>query len=104
MRSVFVPVLIRNLVIPSYQSEVAPYPGEHTLEMNVEVEELRIEIVLSQPAPPPQYGSSPRRLAAVDTGSEELALPRAETQSTEREKMFPLQARLDGFCTSVAQA
>ena len=28
-------------------------PEEHTLEMRVEVERLRMEIALSQPAPPP---------------------------------------------------
>ena len=37
-------------------------PEEHKLEMEVDVERLRMEIVLSQPAPPPQYESSPRRL------------------------------------------
>ena len=44
---------------------------EFTLKMRVDVEGLRMEIVLSQPEPPPQCDPSPRRLPAVDTGSEE---------------------------------
>ena len=54
-----------------------PYsPEEHQLEMHVDVARLRMEIVLSQPTPPRQYGSSPRRLPAVDTGSDEPGTPR----------------------------
>ena len=54
-----------------------PYiPDEFTLEMRVDVERLRMKIVLSQPAPPPQCDPSPRRLPAVDTGSEEPGTPR----------------------------
>ena len=41
---------------------------EFTLEMRVDVEGLRMEIVLSQPEPPPQCDASPQRLPAVDTG------------------------------------
>ena len=43
-------------------------PEEHKLEMDVDVERLRMEILLSQPAPPPLCDSSPRRLPAVGTG------------------------------------
>ena len=50
--------------------------NEFTLEMRVDVEGLRMEIVLSQPEPPPQCDPSPRRLPAVDTGSEEPGTPR----------------------------
>ena len=73
-------------------------PAEYTLEMRVDVEKLRMEILLLQPAPP-QCDSSPRRLPAVDarsdeprtprrlpaigTGSDEPRVSRAETQSTE---------------------
>ena len=91
--------------------------------MRVDVERLKIEILLSQPVPPPQCDSSPRRSHAVDTGSEEPGtsrrLPaigtgsdepgasRAESRSTEREGIFPLQTSVDGFvrvnCTSVEQ-
>ena len=95
---------------------------EFTLE--VDVERLRIKIVLGQPElPPPQCDPSPRRLLAVDTGSEEPGTPRqspaigtgldepgvsrAETQSTEREEIVPLQAIVDGVlrfnCTSPDQ-
>ena len=95
-------------------------PDDFTLEMRVDAERLRMEIVLSQPEPPPQCDSFPRRLPAVDTGSEEPCTPRrspaigtgsaepgvsrAETQSTEREKKKTLQASVDGFCASTAQA
>ena len=82
-----------------------------------------MEILLSQPAPLLQCDSSPRRLPAFVTGSDEPGTPRrstaigtesdepgvsrAETQSTEREGSFPLQASVDGFlrvnCTSPKQ-
>ena len=78
---------------------------EFTLEMRVNGERLRMEIVLSQPAPRPQCDASPRRLPAVDTGSEEPRTPRvspaigkgsdeprvsrAET-STNKEEIVPL--------------
>ena len=44
---------------------------EFTLEMRVDVECLRMEIIFSQLAPRPQCEPLPRRLTAVDTGSEE---------------------------------
>ena len=54
-----------------------PHTGEeYTLEMRVDVERLIMEVVLSQSAPPPQYESSPRRLPAVDMGSDEPGTPR----------------------------
>ena len=71
-----------------------------------------MEIVLSQPEPPLQCDTSPRRLPGVDTGSEEPGSPqrlpaigtgsnepgvsRAET-STETEEIVPLQASMNGF-------
>ena len=86
-------------------------PDEFTLELKDNVERLRMEIVLSQPAPRPQCDPSPRRLPAVDTGSEEPGttrrLPaigtgsdepgvlRAET-STGTEEVVPLQVSVDG--------
>ena len=51
-------------------------PDEFVLKMRVDVERLKMEIVLSQPAPRPQCDPSPRRLPAVDTGSEESGTPR----------------------------
>ena len=71
--------------------------------MRVDVERLRMEIVFSQPAPPPQCGSSSRRSPAVGTGLDEPGAPCAETQSTEKEDISPIQASLDG-CTSLDQA
>ena len=63
------PFLYRNMVIPTHPHT----PDEFTLEMKVDVEGLRMEIILSQPASS-QCDSSPRR-AAVDTGSEESGTP-----------------------------
>ena len=73
--------------------------------MIVDVELLRMEIALSQPAPRPHYDPSLRRLPAVDMGSEEPGTPRhspeidtgsdepgvsrAET-SMEKEEIVPL--------------
>ena len=68
-------------------------PTECTLEMNVDVERLRMETSFLQPAPSP-------------TGLEEPGAPHAESQSTKKEETFPLQASLDDFlhiCTSPEQ-
>ena len=50
---------------------------------------------------------TPRRSPAIGTGSDESGVSRAETQSTEREEIVPLQASVDGFlrfnCTSSEQ-
>ena len=86
-------------------------PDEFTLEMRVDVERLRLEITLSQPAPQPQCDPSPRH-AAVDTGPEEPGTPPrspaigtgldgpgvspVET-STEEERHFPPETSMDGF-------
>ena len=61
---------------------------EHKLEMDVDVERLRMEILLLQSAPPPQCDSSPQRSPTVDTGSDEPGTPHAKSQSTEREGFF----------------
>ena len=117
-----------NLVSELFYSKLSnprwPHtPDEFTLEMRVDVERVRMEILFSQPAPPLQCNPSPRRLPAVDTGSkgpgtprrlpaigkgsDEPGAPRAETQSTESEKVIPLQASVDDFllfnCTSPEQ-
>ena len=63
------PFFYRNMVIPRHPHT----PDEFTLEMKVDVEGLRMEIILSQPASAQCY-LSPRR-AAVDTGSEEPGTP-----------------------------
>ena len=63
------PFSCRNMVIPRRPHT----PDEFTLEMKVDVEGLRMEIILSQPASP-QCDPLPRR-AAVDTGSEEPGTP-----------------------------
>ena len=75
--------------------------------MRVDVERLKMEILLSQPAPPLQCDSSPRRAPAVDTGSDEPGTLQAESQSTDREGAFPLQTSVNGIlhvnCTSPEQ-
>ena len=80
-------------------------PEEHKLKMNINVERLRMEIILLQPAPPPLCDSSPRRLPVVGTESDKPGVSRDETQLTQRETL-PLQASVDGFlhvCTNTKQ-
>ena len=64
-------------------------PAEYTLETNVDAKRLRMETILSQPAPPPHCDLSPRRFPAVGTGLNEPGAPHAETQSMERKGIFP---------------
>ena len=109
------PFFYRNMAI----SRRPHTPDEFTLEIKVDVEGLRMKIILSQPASS-QCDPSPRR-AAVDTGSEEPGEPRRspvigtgsgpgvsqlETQ-TEEENFFPLETNMDSFlhsnCTSTEQ-
>ena len=63
------PFFSRNMVNPSHPHT----PDEFTLEMKVDVEGLRMEIILSQPASS-QCDPSPRR-AAISTGSGEPGRP-----------------------------
>ena len=85
-------------------------PDEFTLEMKGDVERLRIEIILSQTAPP-QCDSLPRCTAvdtvseepgtsrwspAIGTGSDEPGVSRVETSATE-EKVIPLETSMDCF-------
>ena len=96
-------------------------PDNFTLEMKVNVERLRTEIILSQPAPRPQCDPTPRRLPAVDTGSEEPGTLRrspaigtgsdepgvSRAETTEKEEIVPFETSMDGFlrfnCTSPDQ-
>ena len=93
-------------------------PDEFTLEIKVDVERLRIEIILSQTVPT-QCGDSlprrtavdmgseesgtPRRSPAIGTGSDEPGVSRVETLATE--EVIPLETSMDGFlhsnCTSL---
>ena len=105
------PFFYRNMVIPG-----PPHtPEEFNLQMKVDVEGLRMEIILSQP-PLSECDPSPRR-AAVDTGSEEPGTPpqspaittgsgpEASQAETKMEEIFP--TGMDGFlrsnCTSLEQ-
>ena len=63
------PFFYRNMVIPRRPHS----PDEFTLEMKVDVEGLRMEIILSQPVSS-RCNPSPRR-AAIGTGSEEPGTP-----------------------------
>ena len=96
-------------------------PDEFTLEMRVDVERLRMDITLSQPAPQPQCVPSPgraavgtgleepgtpRRSPAIGTGSDGPGVSRVETL-TEEDGILPLETSMDGFlhsnCTSLDQ-
>ena len=101
------PFFYRNMAILRHPHT----PDEFTVEMKVDVEGLRMELILSQPASS-ECDPSPRR-AAVDTGSEEPRTPpqspaistgsgpgasRAETQM--EEEVFPFETSMDGFLRS----
>ena len=90
------PFFYRNMVIPRRPHS----PDEFTLEMKVDVEGLRLEIILTQPASS-QCDPSPRR-AAVDTGSEEPGTPpRSPTIGPGSEESgasrAPFKSSIDGF-------
>ena len=109
------PLFYQNMVIPRRLQT----PDKFTLEMKVDVEGLRMEIILSQPASS-QCNPSPRRDAG-DTGSEKRGEPRRSPAigtgprsglsqfeiSMEKERLFPLETSIDGFlrsnCTSTEQ-
>ena len=93
------------MVIPEHPHT----PEEFNLQIKVDVEGLRMEIILSQP-PSSECDPSPRR-AAVDTGLEEPGTPpqspaigtrsgpeapQAETQIMEGE-ISPFETSVDGF-------
>ena len=89
------PFFYRNMVIPRRPHT----PDEFTLEIKMDVEGLRMEILLSQPASS-QCDPSPRR-AAVDTGSEEPETPQRSpaigTGSEEPEaSRAPFKTSIDG--------
>ena len=100
------PFFYLNMVIPRRPHT----PDEFTLEMKVDVEGLRMEIILSQPAssqcdPSPRRAAvdtgseepgNPRRSPAIGTGSEEPGASRAETQ-TEEKGLLPFKTSTDGF-------
>ena len=93
------PFFYRNMVIPRRPHS----PDEFTLEMKVDVEGLRMEILLSQPASS-QCDPSPRR-AAVDTGSKEPGTPpRSPAIGTGSEEpgasRAPFKTSIDGFLDS----
>ena len=85
-------------------------PDEFTLELKVEVEGLRMEIILFHSAPLQCHplprrvtvgtGSkelgTPRRSPAIGTGSDEPGVSRVETSATE-EEVIPLETNMDGF-------
>ena len=99
------PFFYRNMVIPRRPHT----PNEFTLQMKVDVEGLRMEIIILQPAssqgdPSPRRAAvdteskepgNPRRSPAIGTGSEPGA-SRAEMQ-TEEEGLLPFKTSIDGF-------
>ena len=90
------PFFYRNMVIPRRPHT----PDEFSLEMEMDVEGLRIEIILSQPSSS-QCNPSLRR-AAVDTRSEEPGTPpRSPAIGTGSEEpgasRAPFETSIDGF-------
>ena len=100
------PFFYRNMVIPRHPHT----PDEFTLEMKMDVDGLRMEIILSQPAssqcgPPPRRAAvytgseeprKPRRLPAIGTGSDGPGILRFET-STKVKGLSHLETSIDGF-------
>ena len=97
------PFFYRNMIISRRPHTL----DEFTLEIKVDVEGLRMEIILSQPASS-QCDPSPRR-AAVDTGSEEPGTPRRSTAiGTGSEgpgaSRAPFKTSIDGFLIQISKA
>ena len=105
------PFFYRNMVIPEHPHTTE----EFNLQMKVDVEGLRMEIILSQPSSS-ECDTSPRR-AAVDTGSQEPGTPtqspaistgsgpeapEAETQM--EGGIVSFEASMDGFLIQMVQA
>ena len=61
-----------------------PLP-KNSLDMNVEEESLRLEVLLSQPSLPPRYDLSPRRSPEAGMGLDEPGVPHPEMKQTEQE-------------------
>ena len=80
-----------------YNPRWPPNHKEFTLEKNIEVEILRMEILPSQPPPPPQYDSSLRRSPAAGTRFDKPGVPHAVMRHTELEGTFPCQVGVDDF-------
>ena len=80
-----------------YSSRWPPTAETFTVDMDVEVGRLRLEVPLSKLPPPPQYDLSPRRSPAAGTRLDEPGVPQTEIQQTEQEGTFPFQAGVDDF-------
>ena len=99
------PFFYRSMVIPDHPHT----PEEFSLQMKVDVEGLRMKIILSQPLSS-ECDTSPRR-AAVETGSEELGTPpqspEINTGSGPEGEDFSFKASKDVFlrlkCTSLEE-
>ena len=78
---------------------------EYTLKMNVDVERLKLKILLSEPPPQPHCDLSPRRSPTVGTGLDKPGVPYSVTQQTAQKGTSPFQADVDGFfhvdCTRI---
>ena len=90
------PFFYRNMVVPRRPHT----PDDFTFEMKVDVEGLRMEIILLQPTSL-QCDPSPQR-AAVDTGSKEPGTPpRSPAVGTGSEELgasrAPFKTSIDGF-------
>ena len=70
---------------------------KNRLEMSVEVDKLKMEILLSGPPPQPHCDSSPQRLPAAGTELDEPGVLHAVTQQTWQKGAFFFQADADGF-------
>ena len=80
-----------------YSPRRQPTLDELALDMEFEVESLKLKVLLSQLPPPPQYYLSPRRSPAAATGWAKPGVPHPEMQQMAQEGIFPFQVGVNGF-------
>ena len=85
-----------------YNPRRPPTPDQYTVNMKLEVETLRLEILLSQPLTPPQFDISPRRSPAAGTGFNKPRVPHTEMQHMEQEGTFLFRPVSMTFCALIA--
>ena len=69
-----------------YNPRWSPTTEAFTADMNVEVGNIRANILLAQLPPPPQYQLSPRQSPEAGTGLDEPEMPHSKIQQTEQER------------------
>ena len=107
LRRVHAAFYAKTLYTGLYNPRWLPNSEGFTLAMNVKVERLSMEILLSQPRTPPRYNLPPQQSPVAGTRLDEPGVPHTVTQQTEREGTFPFHSGIDGFlcvdCTRIPE-